>query len=107
MPTITIEHADGSTETIAETTAWTRTREIGGMRRARIDVERSLAQDVTLEEKSDIVQLGTSPWRFQRANIRYIGVEAIDARPAPEPLAVGIPPAARKSPQRQTERYGL
>lgn len=58
MPTVTIEHADGSTETIPQTTKWTRTREVGTMRRAQITVERALAQSVSLNEKRDLVHLG-------------------------------------------------
>lgn len=59
MVQLTITHSDGSTETIAETVGWTRKREIGHMRRAVIDVERSLASGVTLEPKDDKVALGS------------------------------------------------
>lgn len=58
MPTVTVEHPDGSTETIPETTEWTRTRELNKMRRAVITVERSLARAVSLTRKRDRIQLG-------------------------------------------------
>ncbi|AFH22130.1 hypothetical protein OSG_eHP18_00100 [environmental Halophage eHP-18] len=59
MPQLTITHADGSTETIPQTVGYERTKEVGKMRRARITVERSLAQQVTLEPKSDTIDLGS------------------------------------------------
>jgi hypothetical protein len=58
-PTVTVVHPDGSTETIPETTRYTRTREIGKMRRARITVERGLASAVSLTRKRDRIQLGS------------------------------------------------
>lgn len=58
MATVTVEHPDGSTETIPETTGWTRTRELGKMRRAQIEVERSLAESVSLTRKRDLLHLG-------------------------------------------------
>lgn len=58
MVSLTVTHADGSTDTIPETTNWTRTFEIGNMRRARITVERSLAAAANLDPKSDSVELG-------------------------------------------------
>jgi hypothetical protein len=57
MPTVKIRPGAGDEETIAETTEWTRTREIGVMRRMRITVERALANAVTLNEKDDLVEL--------------------------------------------------
>lgn len=59
MVQLTITHADGSTETIDQTVGWTRTRELGAMRRVTIDVERSLADAVTLEQKHDKIALGS------------------------------------------------
>jgi hypothetical protein len=59
MVSLTVRHPDGSTETIPETTSWTRTRKLGGMRRAKITVERSLAEAVSLTKKRDIIELGT------------------------------------------------
>jgi hypothetical protein len=58
MPEVTVRHPDDSTETIPETTEWTRKRQLGNMRRARITVERSLAESVSLTEKRDIIELG-------------------------------------------------
>jgi hypothetical protein len=58
MVSLTVRHPDGSTETIPETTEWARTRELGKMRRARITVERSLAESVSLTKKRDIIELG-------------------------------------------------
>lgn len=59
MPQLTITHSDGSTETIPQTVGYERTREVGKMRRARITVERSLANSVALEPKSDTIDLGS------------------------------------------------
>lgn len=59
MPELTITHSDGSTETIPKTVHWDRKRELGHMRRVTIDVERSDAQTVTLEPKSDKIALGS------------------------------------------------
>jgi len=58
MVSLTVTHADGSTDTIPETTSWTRTFEIGNMRRARFSVERSLAEAANLDPKSDAIEVG-------------------------------------------------
>jgi hypothetical protein len=64
-PQITVEHPDGSTETIPGTvapedgTSYTRTRQLGAMRRARINVYRDEAEAVTLTEKRDLIHLGS------------------------------------------------
>jgi hypothetical protein len=59
MVSLIITHDDGSTDTINQTLGWTRTRELGAMRRARIDVERSAAEAANLQPKQDTVALGS------------------------------------------------
>lgn len=59
MVQLTVTHANGSTDTIDQTIGRTRTREVGKMRKARIDVERDKAQAANLVEKEDDIQLGS------------------------------------------------
>lgn len=59
MVELTITHSDASTETIPKTVGWTRKREIGGMRRVIIFVDRSDANAVTLTPKVDKIELGS------------------------------------------------
>jgi len=56
-PTVKIRPGATDEETIPATTKWTRTREIGKMRRARITVPREDATAVTLNEKEDDIEL--------------------------------------------------
>lgn len=58
MPSVTITHQDGSTDTIPATVGWQRKRELGNMRRVDIDVQRSLAEPIPFERKQDKVDLG-------------------------------------------------
>jgi len=69
MPQLTIRHADGSTDTIAQTTRTEIKREIGRMRRGRFTVERSLASAANLEAKSDVIELPNDD------NLRLVDVE--------------------------------
>lgn len=69
MTQLTINHADGTAETIPETVGWERKREIGAMRRVMIDVDRAYARAVALEPKSDSIDLGT------RDTLRLVDVE--------------------------------
>lgn len=59
MVEVTVRHPDGSEETIPATVSWSRRQIVGGMRRARITVPRSDAQAVTLNRKTDEVDLGS------------------------------------------------
>ncbi|AFH21515.1 hypothetical protein OSG_eHP3_00010 [environmental Halophage eHP-3] len=58
MVQLTIVHPNQSNETIPGTVGYERTREIGKMRRARIEVLREAAQNVTLQPKTDKIELG-------------------------------------------------
>lgn len=57
MPSLTITHDDSSTETIDETAGWRWEREIGKMWKLEIQVFRDDAAGVTLEPKSDEIEL--------------------------------------------------
>lgn len=57
MPQINIQHSDGSTESISQTAGWKYRREIGEMWRLEIVVDRGDAQSVSLEKRSDEVEL--------------------------------------------------
>jgi len=67
MPTVTIIHPDGTAESIAGTVSdeqgvnFTDKQEVGKMRRQRINVDRRDAQQVTLNQKRDRIQLGSRP----------------------------------------------
>jgi hypothetical protein len=56
-PTVKVRPGANDEETIPATTKWTRTREVGKMRRARITVPRADANAVTLNEKEDDIEL--------------------------------------------------
>jgi hypothetical protein len=56
-PAVNIRPGESDEETIPATTKWTRTRELGKMRRARITVPRADADAVTLTEKTDDIEL--------------------------------------------------
>jgi hypothetical protein len=56
-PTVKIRPGASDEETIPATTKWTRRREVGKMRRARITVPRADAEAVTLNEKEDDIEL--------------------------------------------------
>jgi hypothetical protein len=57
MPTVKIRPGANDEEIIDATTKWTRTREVGKMRRAKITVPRADANAVTLNEKEDDIEL--------------------------------------------------
>lgn len=67
MPTVTIIHPDTTNESIAGTVSddqgvnFTDKQEIGQLRRQRINVDRRDAQQVTLNQKRDRIQLGSRP----------------------------------------------
>lgn len=58
MPSLTIRHSDGSTETIPTTVGYERQTELNRMRRVRIQVDRRDAEAVTLNKKEDVIELG-------------------------------------------------
>lgn len=65
MPTVTITHSDSSTEQIDNTVGWTWKREIGVMSKLTVTVDRDDAQSVTLDKKTDEVELaGTTTGRL-------------------------------------------
>jgi len=57
VPQVKIRPGASDEEIIPATTKWTRTREVGKMRRARITVPRADANAVTLNEKEDDIEL--------------------------------------------------
>lgn len=57
MPEVTIEHPDGSTDTVPYTVGWEEQTELNKMRRLLIDVNREELAGVTLQRKRDEVVL--------------------------------------------------
>jgi len=59
MPTVTIRPGAANEETIPFTHGFEIEREVGKMRRLRIEVDRAEAASVTLNRKDDAIRLGS------------------------------------------------